>query len=640
MRRTTLGPISSSQLNTRSSVLSNPSSRISLGATKTFARQSIGPVGTASRRVSTAAHGVPRPPPTAPRNSISRQSIGNAGINGRRSSVYGGRASMSARGGRADPRPLTDKTYMNGCIHALIEFLSDRQYDHVLSPKILKGPSKKDFYNIILFLFRQVDPTFEFGVKFEEDVATQLKTLRYPFAISKTALVAVGSPHTWPALLGSIAWVIELLSYDEIVQRDTNVEEFDGENGDKAFFEYLGTAYRVFLAGDDDRYNELEQREATKIDSQNQAIRGECSELEKANEELKRRIEQAKSAKVRRHVGYGLNCNDESSLPALNSKKADCLSDLEKFKKLVAQLETHQASLIQKIQERDQERLKKEHELQARQREIQNLTIRIESQELSAEDVEQMSKERARLNEQCHLAAQRQKEIQSNIWRQETTIAEQMDEIENLVKQYSIRATNMKLLPVMAKNTFGVDYEIEIDAHTGGVVAAQQLSQHLKQHIRPALLNFKKNRSDRRSVALDEVLQLQGDVEHSRAVFNVEYQKEQALESKAKKIEDTVRREREAREATINQKLATTEDVELQIESILNEKDIATQELQSRQQFETLKKSYASMAEKYNSLIEKNRHEVANALVSCTDHKETIEQAIASQEKEIEAFWS
>lgn len=221
MRRTTLGPISSSQLNARSTALSNPSAaRISLGATnKAFGRQSIGPLApsaTSSRRVSTAAHGAPRPPPAVPRNSTSRQSVGTmaaaAGINGRRSSVYGGRTSMSARGGRLDPRPLTDKTYMNGCIHALIEFLSDRQYDHVLSPKILKGPSKKDFCNIIQFLFRQVDPTFEFGVKFEEDVAAQLKNLRYPFAISKTALVAVGSPHTWPALLGSIAWVIELLS--------------------------------------------------------------------------------------------------------------------------------------------------------------------------------------------------------------------------------------------------------------------------------------------------------------------------------------------------------------------------------------------------------------------------------------------
>lgn len=235
------------------------------------------------------------------------------------------------------------------------------------------------------------------------------------------------------------------------------------------------------------------------------------------------------------------------------------------------------------------------------------------------------------------------------------------------MKEYSVKATSMKLLPSMAKNAYGVDYEIVLDAHTGGVAAAKQLSLHLKQHIRPALLNFKKNRSDRRSVALDEVLQLQGDVEHSRALFNVEHEKEQTLESRAKKIEDTVRREREAREMSINQKIATTEDVELQIEGILNEKDVNAQETQSRQQLESLKKSYVlalfmcqlhlgcsvkltllfacfhrytSMVENYHNLVEKNRHEVANALISCTDHKEMIEQAIVSQEKEIEAFWS
>lgn len=160
------------------------------------------------------------------------------------------------------------------------------------------------------------------------------------------------------------------------------------------------------------------------------------------------------------------------------------------------------------------------------------------------------------------------------------------------MQEYSVKATSMKLLPSMAKNAYGVDYDIELDAHTGGVAAAQQLSLHLKQHIRPALLNFKKNRSDRRSVALDEVLQLQGDVEHSRALLSVEREKEQALEARAKKVEDSVRREREAREHAIAQKLATTEDVELQIEAILNEKDVNAQETQSRQQLEALKKSY------------------------------------------------
>ena len=34
---------------------------------------------------------------------------------------------------------------------------------------------------------------------------------RYPFAVSKTGLVACGSPHAWPPLLASLAWFVELL---------------------------------------------------------------------------------------------------------------------------------------------------------------------------------------------------------------------------------------------------------------------------------------------------------------------------------------------------------------------------------------------------------------------------------------------
>lgn len=52
--------------------------------------------------------------------------------------------------------------------------------------------------------------------------------------------------------------------YDELVQQGGHEDEEDTENGDKAFFEYLGSAYQVFLAGDDDQYNSLEKEEAKK----------------------------------------------------------------------------------------------------------------------------------------------------------------------------------------------------------------------------------------------------------------------------------------------------------------------------------------------------------------------------------------
>lgn len=46
---------------------------------------------------------------------------------------------------------------------------------------------------------------------------------------------------------------------------------------------------------------------------------------------------------------------------------------------------------------------------------------------------------------------------------------------------------------------------------------------------------------------------------------------------------------------------------------------------------------YASVVASYSSAIERNRHQVANVLVTCTDHKEMMEQAIASLEAELES---
>ncbi|KAH7461888.1 uncharacterized protein KRP23_13753 [Phytophthora ramorum] len=70
MLRTTLGPVSSAQLNTRTAVLRHPSARVSVpNKSSASERQSIGIV---SRRVSAAAGPNARRPPPGPRTSINR----------------------------------------------------------------------------------------------------------------------------------------------------------------------------------------------------------------------------------------------------------------------------------------------------------------------------------------------------------------------------------------------------------------------------------------------------------------------------------------------------------------------------------------------------------------------------------------
>ena len=193
---------------------------------------------------------------------------------GRRSSSY-----TKPGGPKSDPRPISDKAYQANCVRVLIAYLSAHGYDQPLAPKLLASPMSKDVTNIVQFLMRQVRrarpppdlqvlgspcPTSPRGSggscrwrsdaftplagvgdsgvpqwravgnrssasalqvdpnlvaksmgKIEDDVPVLYKRLRYPFGISKSALFAVGSPHTWPGLLAALTWLVELLNYEE-----------------------------------------------------------------------------------------------------------------------------------------------------------------------------------------------------------------------------------------------------------------------------------------------------------------------------------------------------------------------------------------------------------------------------------------
>lgn len=150
----------------------------------------------------------------------------------------------------------------------------------------------------------------------------------------------------------------------------------------------------------------------------------------------------------------------------------------------------------------------------------------------------------------------------------------------------------LKLLPSMAKNAHGINYELELDMHVGKVDAAVYLSNHLRKHTRPALSNFRKNRIERLNVALDEASQLEQEAQKSGEVASVELQGVQGMEMKIRKVDDTLRREKETCEAISKQHTATTEDVELRIASILNEADLSAEELQSRQLLEEAQNRY------------------------------------------------
>lgn len=107
---------------------------------------------------------------------------------------------------------------------------------------------------MVQFLFQKFDPNLKALGKIEDEVPLFLKRLNYPFQISKSALFAVGSPHSWPSVLAALTWLVELLNYEEKSDEASSVPSFDDkQHSERQFFQYVSTSYRYFLAGVDDK---------------------------------------------------------------------------------------------------------------------------------------------------------------------------------------------------------------------------------------------------------------------------------------------------------------------------------------------------------------------------------------------------
>ncbi|CAK4082625.1 unnamed protein product [Aphanomyces euteiches] len=521
----------------------------------------------------------------------------------------------------ADPRPISDRNYMANSIRLLIEFLTDRHYDHALSHQLLTKPMKKDFVNIMQFLFRELDPNFEFSPKIEEDVANCYRTLKYPFPISKTALAAVGSPHSWPPLLAAISWIVELLSYDSIVQEESADSVEKGEdNGEKEMFDYLSDAYKAFLCGYDDEYDSMTLKMEEKLDAQSHEIRQVTEEIDRENDDLKRQIRELENAQ---------------SLSALNAKKRDYIQDHEKLKGLVDRYEGANVKLEESIQTFGQKLAQQHADYQEHKAKISQLQHRIDTQELSSSDLERMQGERSRLQELLQSLEGRYKALQDSHWKQETEISQAMDQVEELVNSYRIACIRLKL---DEKQANGVEYAIQIDAHSGGAQAASALMNHLKKTIVPALLEYRRQRIERLDRVLDKAVEAKVKIGQATSEMNDAIKAQRDIVAQEHKLEESIRREQEAMESALERKLKEIEEIEVDLERLKFEDDATSEIGRAEKLLREAKQAYTDMTEQYEREIESRLRFIQHAIGISISFKEHIAKLMTDAEVFVRQF--
>ena len=328
--------------NSRKSMLPRSSSGGGAGLYQDANRENNGGAGSGiaapSPSRSTSSRGARRP--SAGRKSM-LPNIGGAGLGGgvgagtpsknRRVSLVPGSTSLSQS--NADPRDVRDKAYLASAVRKMVGYLRSSGYPDSSSlsvRQLLGGPSGRDFQNIMTFLMRRIDPTFarsssppgpgggrsaartdEGQIKFEDEITMAFRCLGYPFPISKTGLVAVGSPTHWPTLVAAIDWLVDLLvikdgeDETEWGPDDADLDE-DGlatlggssERVEMQFHSFLRRSMVAFLRDDNDECAELEgrlldefQRDCEKVEAYVTGFDGECGRMAEEIEGLNAEVD-------------------------------------------------------------------------------------------------------------------------------------------------------------------------------------------------------------------------------------------------------------------------------------------------------------------------------------------------------------
>ena len=435
----------------------------------------------------------------------------------------------------ADTRNIGDKQFMNNSIRTLIQYLTDHGFDHAISSKILTRPAVKDFHNIVMFLFKQLDPNLQCTGKFEDEVVSMFKHLGYPTQISKANIAAVGSPHAWPSLLASIMWLIELLAYDEAAAAGATEQlesELEDPSSYKAFYEYVATSYVLFLSGDDERFEEMKRQFNDSFESKNVLAQQQIDGLVETNNALISETQQVE--------------NRRAYLPELEAKRNDYQRDLSKFQQLIEQLTTHRDQLTTKAGARETELERLTVGLGALQGDMAALRTRIDTQELSQDEVRNMVAERERLEEAQRMASETRQSVQRKVWETETALRDRVAALEDSARAYNSIAEDLKLVPHTAKNAHGKHYAVVVDINGAGKKGSNIVKTDVRRDIQPSLLDLRVKLEGTTSDYRNDLMKEQDDNEELELRRASTMEQKVVAESKHRRAEEAYKREKEA----------------------------------------------------------------------------------------------
>jgi len=199
------------------------------------------------------------------RKSMTSEKRLTSNVMGSHQRLSGRGSQIGAKGGK-DTRPLGDKTFQQSQVRRILDFLRMNGYQNDSLTSKHFPLSSKEFVCIFNFMYFFIDPRTDTVLpltRFDEEVLKLLKSIHYPGNLSRSNFVTMGSLHSWPTVLGSLAFLSDLASlytqklYPNIIplgfpSKDEMGFATDRESDDKLHFEHNLNCWSEFNSGADD----------------------------------------------------------------------------------------------------------------------------------------------------------------------------------------------------------------------------------------------------------------------------------------------------------------------------------------------------------------------------------------------------
>ncbi|MBW0498270.1 hypothetical protein O181_037985 [Austropuccinia psidii MF-1] len=440
-----------------------------------------------------------------------------------------------------DPRPRDKKSLHHWQIETF-EFLQERGYQEPLSLKTLQTPTTKDFQNIFKFIIKCSDQAHRWnllGKKLEDEIIPLLKNMGYIAVdtLTKSGIQAPGSMQNWPAMLAMLHWIVMTIKLREEamsnykIKLDTNLEpSMDDPRSEELaaishWFSYVGQTYTLFLQSDDfDRefhkppLEDFFQKRKDRV----------LAEIERL--ESRTAILQSEHAKL---------VSKPSSFEAAKKEHEKLGRDAERFLEYIGKLRESN-----KKSEKQNEALKKslestEAKLKEASKQKAELVAKVDKQNISDVELQQISSTRSQLERSSAAAATKHLQLTESMMDLEIRTQQASDRVEKILTSWKNKAVKLGLIPRAPEPFEHVDFSQNVN---GGASEVANMLPDPTVDIKPALIQLKKNAVEHRLGLTDQVLSIEEKFANLTDTLQEKKETLQTLESSvqefAKQLED------------------------------------------------------------------------------------------------------